>query len=187
MANVEENHDLQGKTGKNLVEVMQNVINTDIWNDQDTYRFIMNGEKVFDIEVRNRGQKRNAIVKFWTSKDWWNAPEYDDLINYMGRGTAEKLRAFLITKLDEWNADPCNLRFQIFVLFQFEIARRIRGDDGGIPDWSTTKHAIDIAMDLDTHDAYQMLINIFSGNYDERMMHYNELIRYIRFFLFEIY
>ena len=179
MANVQKYHDLYRKLGEDLVKDMMDVTNRCDWEDFDTYRFSMNGEKVFDIESHNSiGQTRNAVVKFWIRKDWYDAPEYDDLIRYLGRGTAAKLEAFLDTELDEMNADPCNLRFQIFVLFQFEIARRVRGEDEGIPDRRKTKHAIDIAMDLDTHEAYGVLINMFSANYDARLDYYEELVRY---------
>ena len=137
----------------------------------------MNGEKVFDIDADNyRGQKRSAIIRFWIREDLQDAPKCHDLIKYLGRGTAEKLEAFLDAEIGEVNADPCNLRFHMLVLFHFEIARRIR-EDPRIPNWSTTKRAIDISMDLDTHETYQELINMFSGSCDDRMGHDEQLER----------
>jgi len=63
------------------------------------------------------------------------------------------------------------------VLFQFEIARKVGGEAHGIPSRETTKHAIYIAMDLDTHNAYQVLIKMFSARYHIRIGHYKELVR----------
>jgi len=63
--------------GKDLVKGIMDVTDRCDWVAYDTYRFCINGEKVFDIEAHDKEvQKRSAIFKFWISKDRYNAPKY---------------------------------------------------------------------------------------------------------------
>jgi len=166
-------------TGKDLGEYFETMTSsTSPWVNGDVYPFTFNSTPIFTLNIKNKSDihLRNAVINFTNSLSKW-----EDVLPCMVKGFAAIYKNYFEKKFTATKADPQNHGFLAFVLIQFEIARRVPGEDKSIIlSRELTEEGIKVALQCDTKRAYETLTTMFGRNgtnFQERREAYKDLIR----------
>jgi len=167
-------------TGKELGKYFETMTSsTSPWVHGDVYPFTFNLTRIFTLKINNISdtQIRNAVINFTNSP----LSAWEDVLSCMVKGFAAIYKNYFETKFTATTADPQNPWFVAFVLIQFEIARRVPGEDKSIVlSREQTEEGINVALQCDTKWAYETLTTMFGSNrtnFDGRREAYKDLIR----------
>jgi len=90
-----------------------------------------------------------------------NAPWYRSIKCCLKPGFAKQYRKFETETFGEVNPDAADEEFEMFVLWQFEIAHRVDGDPEDFPKREDIEEAISDAFVLDVSGGYEVLLDTF--------------------------
>jgi len=167
-------------TGKELGKYFETMTSsTSPWVHGDVYPFTFNSTPIFTLNIKNKSdfQIRNAVIKFTNSP----LSTWEDVFSRMVKGFAAIFMNYFETKFTATTAHLQKPWFVAFVLIQFEIARRVPGEDKSIIlSREQTEEGINVALQCDTKWAYETLTTMFGRNdtnFDGRRKAYKDLMR----------
>ena len=167
--------EIENWTGTTLQNYLKEQTDGDEWNGDTRFDFFLNGNLLFHLEANGTvHQPRNGRIFFHYGQSS-NDPRYDSIKSCLKPGFAKQYGVFQTETFGKVNPDAADEEFEMFVLWQFEIARRVDGDPEGFPMREEIEDAIMDALILDTSDGYKVLLGTFRGEWKERRINCRKL------------